>query len=450
MKIRDRLSLQFTLMFAVILFLVLASIFISVEKSRKINFYNRLVDRAFTVAQLFLAEDNLSKEKFEEVQRRYPLSLPQESVHIYNYKFEPVFLNQNTNQWSNNIIEKVIKEKKIQFEDNEKQSVGIFYEDNSGNFVVLISAYDQDGVNRRKQLFWSMTFTFIISIIIMFFMGRLFAWTALLPITKAIKEVKFIRSSNLDRRLQTKQSKDEINELISTFNNLLEHMEQSFNAQRSFVTYASHELRTPITSIIGQIEVTLAFERSKEDYQQTLKSVLAVTEKFNDLINDLFELAQTTIDVNDFEDVRLDELIWQVKDEWMNKVPGCQIELTYDLDTNPEKYTIRGKGYLLFIAIGNIIKNAIKFSENKPIVCTIKSTPKATLISIKDSGIGVAPEDLNSIFDPFKRGANAAGFAGFGIGLSLTKKILLLHDAKVRVNPEYMNGTEFIISFPST
>lgn len=453
MKIRDRLALQFTLLSAIILFLVLASIFITEEKNRSDAFYNRLNDRALTVAELFLAQDNFSKEKFEEVQKRYPQSLPQEIVHMYNDKYEPVFINQKTNQWQwpIKIIEQVYAEKKIiKLQEGQKQSVGLYYEDNSGNFVVLISAYDVSGYVRIRQLFWSMMFSFFISVIVMFFLGRLFAWTALSPITKAINEVKFIRSSNLDRRLQTKESKDEINELIMTFNNLLEHLEQSFDAQRSFVTNASHELRTPLTSIIGNIEVTLAFERDINEYKQTLQNVLIGTEKLNELINNLFDLAQTTIDVKDFEEVRLDELIWQVKDEWMNKVEGSLIELNYNLDPNPEKYTIRGKGYLLFIALGNIINNAIKFSNNQKVICSIESKSNETVIRIKDFGIGITAADKKDIFSPFKRGANAKGYEGFGIGLSLTEKILRLHDATIEISSDNKHGTEFIISFPAS
>jgi signal transduction histidine kinase len=449
MKIRDKLSLQFALLSAIIFLLVLASIYIAEEKNRSIEFYNRLNDRALTVAELFLGEDNMSKEKFEEVQKRYPQSLPNETVHIYNDKNIPVFINQNLDQWPRGIIDEIKVKHKVAIKQDGKQSIGIYYVDNSGNYVVIVSAIDKYGSSRNRQLLWSMAFSFFIAVVVMFLLGRWFAWTALAPISKAVKQVKDIRSSSLERRLQTKESKDEINELIGTFNNLLEHLEQSFSAQRSFVANASHELRTPLTSIIGSIEVTLAFERSISEYTGALKNVLSMTERLSELINALFDLAQTTIDVDDFEDIRLDELMWQVKDEWVNKVPGSEIDLRYNLDADERKYTIRGKEYLLFIALGNIIKNAIKFSDNRAVICTVESHTNDTTISIRDTGIGIEPADLAEIFQPFKRGANAQGYEGFGIGLSLTEKILRLHDATIHVASDTRSGTEFIVYFPN-
>ncbi|HEY1870198.1 MAG TPA: HAMP domain-containing sensor histidine kinase, partial [Chitinophagaceae bacterium] len=325
--------------------------------------------------------------------------------------------------------------------------VGVYYIDNSGNFTVLASAVDTYGFQEMKQLFWVMTFGFFISIFVMFFTGRLFARIALSPIIKVINAVKFIRSTSLDKRLETKGGKDEINELAVTFNNLLEHLEQSFKAQRSFVVHASHELRTPVTSIIGNIEVTLALERVNDEYIKTLHSVLAESEKLHELINNLFELAQANIDISEFRAVRLDELLWQVKDEWVNKLQNSKVELKYDLPEDTRKYTIHGNNYLLFIAISNILKNAIKFSNNRIVTCRLYLQNNIPVISIRDLGIGISKEDSQNIFQPFFRGSNTTGYAGFGIGLSLADKIFRLHNVRISLESELNKGTEFLLFF---
>ena len=92
MTVRNRLSLQFTFLFAVLLFILLAGIYSLVERNRRINFYEKLDDRAMTVAQFYLAEDNLSEEGFMAVLKKYPRSLNQEVIRIYNRRFEPVFI----------------------------------------------------------------------------------------------------------------------------------------------------------------------------------------------------------------------------------------------------------------------------------------------------------------------------------------------------------------------
>jgi len=449
MKIKDRLSLQFTILSAILLLLVLAGIYLLTIQHIKNDFHSKLLDRAVTTAELFLAQDNLSEEKFRDVQKKYPQSLPGERVRIYNDSDVPVFIKDPTNQWPKDVIDRVRQEKNVLYSEGERQTVGIYYIDNSGNFTVLASAVDTYGYGQMRQLFWVMFIAFLISVFILFFTGRLFARSALSPIMKIIIDVKFIRSSSLDKRLETKGSKDEINELAMTFNNLLEHLEQSFEAQGSFVAHASHELRTPITSIIGDVEVTLSQERSKEEYKAALEGVLAESGTLTDLINNLFDLAQTNIDITEFEHLRLDELLWQVKDELTSKQPDTSVDLTYNLPEDPRKYTVMGNNRLLFIAVSNILKNAIKFSNGGGVSCKLYFQNGTPVISISDKGIGISKEDVQHIFQPFFRGANTFGYSGYGVGLPLAGKILRLHNVRIAVNSELGKGTEFLLFFAS-
>jgi len=447
MKIRDRLSLQFTILSAVLLLLVLAAIYLLTAENRKIDFYGHLLDRAITNAELFLAQDNLSEEKFRDVQKKFPQTLPEEIVRIYDDKDQSVFIKDNSFQWPNSIVDQVRREKRIDYSENNRQTVGIYYHDNSGDYTILASAIDTTGYDKLRQLFWIMFVGFFISIFVLFFAGRLFARIALSPMMKVINDVKVIRSSSLNRRLRTKEGKDEINELASTFNNLLEHLEQSFEAQSSFVAHASHELRTPVTSIIGDVEVTLSQERTNDEYVRTLRGVLIESEKLNDLINNLFELAQTNIDITEFRDLRLDELVWQIKDEWNSRMPESNIDLQYHLPEDARKYTIQGNHYLLFIAISNILKNAIKFSNNHVVHCSLSLLNGSPVIDIRDTGIGIGKDDLQKIFQPFFRGGNTFGYAGYGVGLSLADKIFRLHNVRVSVKSELDKGTEFQLFF---
>ncbi|MDR3711478.1 MAG: HAMP domain-containing sensor histidine kinase [Puia sp.] len=447
MKIKDRLSLQFTLIFAILLLCVMVSIYYLTENNRERNFFTHLRERALTAAQIFLAEDNLSAGKFKEVQKRYSNSLPEEELKIYNAQGESVFINQTETDWPPQKIQEVIRKKEIAFYNGGKQVVGIYYMDNSGNFVVFAAARDLYEYKHMQQLLMIMLFLFVISLGIVFFLGQWFSKLALSPINRIIEEIKFIRSSSLDKRLNTGNGKDEIADLSMNVNNLLEHLEQSFSSQRSFVANASHELRTPLTSVIGQIEVTLRNVRASEEYRKVLENLLVETVRINELINSLFELVNANIDTEDFNEVRLDELVWQVKDEWENRLPGSRVELSLSLPQNPAAYTIQGNWHLLFIAIGNIVKNAIKFSTRAPVSLTIGLEGGNVLVAIADKGIGILPEELGGIFQPFYRGSNTGGYEGMGIGLSLSEKILRLHDASIHVHSIPGEGTVFSIKF---
>lgn len=447
MTIRDRLSLQYTLVSAVLLFGVLTGIYLLTARYRRSDFREQLMDRAITNAQLFLAQDNMSAEKFRDVQKKYPLRLSQEVVRIYNDKDEPVFIQNETFQWPHSLIDKVRKQRTLQLQQGDKFTCGIYYPDNSGNFTVLASAVDTFGQEEMKQLFWVMFVAFFISIFVLFFAGRLFARIALAPMIKVISDVRFIRSTSLDKRLEIKDGRDEINELANTFNNLLEHLQQAFEAQSSFVAHASHELKTPVTSIIGDVEVTLSQPRGVDEYRQTLQGVLGEAEKLSDLINNLFELAQTNTGFAEFRELRLDELLWQLKDECTTRVPGSRIDLQYHLSEDMRKYTVQANNYLLFLAIGNILRNAMKFSDNRVVYCGLYLKNDHPVISIRDTGIGISPEDLGNIFQPFFRGANTFGYSGYGVGLSLADKILRLHNVRVTVHSELNKGTEFLLYF---
>jgi len=448
MKVKDRLSLQFTLMFAVLLCVVLAGIYYLVGQNRQESFYTKLDDRALIMGELYLAQDNMSQESFKKVIEKYPQVLSHEIVRIYDANFKPAFIKEDSVSWSKDIIQQVIEKRKIHFSRGEQQISGLYYEDNSGNFVVIASAIDDAGYQNMKRMAWIMFFSFLASLIITFLLGRIFATIALQPISRIINNVKIIRATSLNQRLAVSRYRnDEINQLSTTINNLLEHLEQSFEAQRSFITYASHELRTPLTSILGNAEITLKNEREKEEYKTVLQSIVKESEKLNQLINSLLELAQANIDTNEPEVISLDEILWEVVDEWDGK-PG-QVKVEYNLPSEKARYTIQGNRRLLFIAISNVLKNAIKFSGDKEVYCSLNCNNNEAIIAIKDSGIGIDKSETENIFKPFYRAPNAAGHEGSGIGLSLADKIIRLHNGTIHINSVLNEGTTISICFPN-
>jgi signal transduction histidine kinase len=446
MKVKNRLSLQFTFMFAILLCIVLLGIYVIVDHNRIESFYTKLDDRALIVGELYLAQDNMSPESFKKVIEKYPQTLTNEVTRIYNDKFQPVFIKEDSVSWSKDIIQQVIQKKKIHFSIGHQQVTGLYYIDNSGNFVVIASAIDDSGYQNMKKLALIMLFSFLVSLVITFLLGRIFATLALQPILKITNDLKIVRSTSLDKRLTlTRYKNDEINQLSTTINNLLEHLEQSFLDQQAFITNASHELKTPLTKILGNAEITLKNDREKEEYKSVLQNIVKETEKLDSLINSLLELAQSSTDTSELQKIQLDELLWEAVDEWGDK-PGL-VKVNYNLPENVEKYTVLGNRRLLFIAISNILKNAIKFSGNKEVFCDLYCNENKVYITIKDSGIGIDNRELQSIFQPFYRASNAISQPGSGIGLSLAEKIIRLHNGKIEVSSVLNKGTIFSVIF---
>lgn len=449
MKVKNRLSLQFTFMFAILLLVVLTGIYVLVEHNRLKSFMNKLDERAVTVAQFYLAEDNLSKDIFRQVAKKFPQSLTHESIRVYDDKFNSKFTREDSISWKHDFLSQIVKKKSIHLRQGETQITGIYYPDNSGNFIVVVSAIDDRGLHDMEQLRLIMTAFFISSLFITFFIGRIFARISLQPIVSITDNLKRIRASSLHHRLSVNQAKtDETDNLSSAINQLLEHLEQSFESQKSFVANASHELRTPITSILGEAEITLMKERSPEEYKHALQEIVGSVERLNYIINSLMELMQTNLDNKDFQSIRIDELIWEIADELAFKTNTDPIKIIYDLPTDQSKRTLQGNRQLLFIAINNILKNAIKFSVGQEVLCTVGYKNQQMVIAIKDVGIGISPADIKKIFQPFYRSANALNFSGYGIGLSLTNNIVKQHNGSIQVESILGQGTTFYVYLP--
>lgn len=449
MKFKNALSLQFTFMFAFLLFVVLGGVYVFVEHNRSKSFFNQLDERAVIAAQFYFAEDNLSIKMFSQVTKKFPQSLSQESISIYDDHLKSKFMPEDSVRWGNDFLRQIVRKKKVHFVAGDRQVSGLYYSDNSGDFIIVVSAVDERGFQDMAQLRVIISVFFFASLIITFFIGRIFANISLRPIVKIADELKRIRASNLHMRLPINPTKtDEIDHLSLTINQLLEHLEQSFDSQKSFVANASHELRTPITSILGEAEITLMKERRPDEYKVALREIVTSVERLNLIINSLMELMQTNLDNRDFQNIRVDELMWEIVDELTVKNQGEQIHIKYNLPEDSLKNTLQGNRRLLFIAIGNIFKNAIKFSNGKPVYGEVNYIDRGIQILIEDHGIGIAEEDLEKIFQPFYRSANAIKFPGYGIGLSLTKNIVRLHNGTVHISSELGKGTRFLLFFP--
>jgi signal transduction histidine kinase len=450
MKIKNRLALYFTLISAVILLIALSTIFITFNSFVRTDFYSRLMDRAKVAAQLYLEADEISADSLSHVRERYLKQLPGEVTRFYDDRNAASFIKDRQQYWSSDIINIVRKRKQLEFTEGDRQTVGIYYNDNQGNFVILTSAADMQGHQRIADLVEIMLFMFVCVITGLFFIGRWFAKKALEPIDEIVKQMQQVRASNLSLRIAEGNGKDEISKLAQNFNRLLKHLDNAFEIQQTFVTNASHELKTPITSIIGEVEVALNKRRTPEEYEQILTSVLNDTERLNDTITGLMELAQVDMSYTQaaLSPVAIDELIWELADYWTNKLgKGLFAVSIQHLPDDPEKLLIPANKALLTIALNNIIGNAYKFSNNQRVQCDLYADNNRISITITDRGIGIPADEMEKVFQSFYRGANVKDYHGNGIGLYITGKIITLFNGTISVISNTSNGSAITIHF---
>ncbi|HEY5327288.1 MAG TPA: ATP-binding protein [Mucilaginibacter sp.] len=450
MKIKNRLSLYFTAISAIVLLIVEVAICIAFNSLVKSNFYDNLMYRAYVAAQVYLEADEISADSLNHVKERYLKPLSHEVVRFYDDKNAPTFIKDKNQFWTSPVINAVRKRKRIEFPEGDRQTVGIYYYDNQGNFVILVSAIDNQGNKRLRDLIESMAILLVSVTSGLFIISRWFAQKALEPIDNVIKQMRLVRAGNLSLRINEGDGKDEISALAHNFNQLLEHLENAFEMQQTFVINASHELRTPITTIIGEIEIALHKLRTNAEYEQVLNSVLTDAERLNTTITSLLELAHVDMDYTQpaFKPLAIDELIWELNDYWTEKEGKGMFNVNIlHLPDDYEKLRVLANKSLLTIAFNNIIGNAFKFSGNKPVQCDLYADDKIIIVKIIDQGIGIMPGEMGKIFESFYRGTNVEGYQGNGIGLYVTRKIISLFNGTIIVDSVPLSHTIVTIQF---
>ncbi|HEY0272393.1 MAG TPA: histidine kinase dimerization/phospho-acceptor domain-containing protein, partial [Chitinophaga sp.] len=392
MKIRHRLSLQFALICGVLLLAIFSLIYFLSSHYIDSAFFGQLQDRALITAQVYLEKDELVQRKFQEIQRKYLNAIPDEVSNIYDDADRAVFIDNTFYNWKPSLLATIRRDRLFYFMVNGQPAVGIYYTDNQGNYVVIVTAPDVRGRRQLHTLLIILGSTFALSLLLIFFAGQWFAYRALQPIASINRQVQRIRATNLHHRVRRARNKDEVDELAANFNELLAHLEAAFNSQRSFVSNASHELRTPLTTIIGEIEVTLQKSRQPAAYLETLHSVLDESVKLKSITDGLLQLTRTDFSLPGVAPyaIRMDELLMELQAEWAGeKPPGTVLLHLEQLPEDPGPLSVMGNEALLKLAFQNLLKNAFKFSHYQPVTVTLRLEPNLH-IEIRDHGIGIA------------------------------------------------------------
>ncbi|MBA4168506.1 MAG: HAMP domain-containing protein [Chitinophagaceae bacterium] len=452
MKIKTRLSLIFTVIGTLVLLTVMAIIYFTFLDFSREDFFNRLRDRATAAANLYLEADEMSTDSLTLTREKYFQKIPDEIVRIYNARNAATFIPDSQQYWTSETLEKVRKQKYIEYTDGAMQVVGINYKDNQGDFVILASARDMGTEKRMRYLLETMAIVFITLSIAGFLSGSWLAARILSPIEEMIKRIQLIRADNLHLRVDEGKNSDELGVLARNFNSLLEHLENAFELQKTFVSSASHELRTPVTSIIGEAEVALSQVRDATEYQEVLKSILNESERLNETITALLELAEVDMDFANarLTPVRLDDLLWELQEYWNVRLGASLLSMNMNnLPADESQLIIQANKSLLYIAFNNVISNAFKFSGNRPVKLSLETAPHNINITISDEGIGIAPGEAIKIFSPFYRAQAGTGFPGHGIGLFITSKIISLYKGTITIGQNNPAGATIAVNFPS-
>ena len=274
----------------------------------------------------------------------------------------------------------------------------------------------------------------------------------LTPLQKLTSEVSQIQAQNLSTQLAVPNSKDEIAQLTSSFNEMLTRLDNAFSTQKQFSANAAHELRTPLAVLQTNLEV---FEKKQEpemvEYRQLFTMIKEQTARLSQLVGTLLDMTNLK-SVPRTDQVTLEELVDEVFCDLDPVAEKAGISIHFNNSANQDSHTdVTGSYVLLYRAVYNLVENAIKYNRpNGSVTVSVKEKNSQVMILVKDTGIGISPENQKKIFDPFFRvdKSRSRAMGGAGLGLALVDSIAREHGGSVKVLESNEKGSIIALMLP--
>lgn len=453
MSIRTRLTWQFTIIVASILIFFFVSIYFFYADFRRDEYYSRLTNKALTNAHLLISVQEIDHDLMKIIDRNTLNALHNEKIYIFDRYNQLVYasVDDQAPEISKSLLDRIREEERIEYTQSLNETLGLAYTENGNDFVIIASAFDVYGRRKMVNLRYILILGSMTSLVVTFFAGRLFARQALTPIADFNQQVAGINEDNLHARLDEGNGQDEMAQLAINFNQMLDRIASSFALQKNFVHNASHELRTPLAAMISQIQVGLSRKRAESEYKELLQSVLEDAQRLAGLSNGLLQLAQAERDKMAIRTspVRIDEILFSAHNAALKPQPDRNIELEFsDIPENENSLLVQGHEGMLCTVFLNLMDNACKFSSDHSVRVSIAFENGHISIAVSDEGIGIPPEEQDKIFMPFYRAGNGQQIRGYGLGLSICRKIILLHQGRIELASAPGQGSTFTVFLP--
>lgn len=436
MTLKNRISLLVSLLFTVLFGLASTFIFVLYSNFRKEEFRDRLEIKALSSIKLLANVKEADRQLLKMIDQNSINQLYDEKTLIFdsNYKLIYSSIDDAKINWSIEDLKDLKKQKSFFKKQGDYEVFGIFYEINNKNFYILISAPDNYGNSKLVYLRFILILSYLFFTTICWIVTSYTVKKAMSPLGSFHQKIKNINENNLDTRVEVKSNKNEIDLIANEFNFMMDRIEISYQKQKEFTAHASHELRTPLSRITSQIENYVDKKETDNKTKNFLNTVLSDVNQLTELIHSLLILSELDNKKYDQkESHRLDEILFSSIEKLNKTFPDFLIHFEIEENENLDSLLeIQGNKTLLEIAISNILKNACVYSDNKQAKVKISCDENQNLIiSVSNTGITLSEKEQKSLFEPFMRGENSKGTAGFGLGLRIVQRILTLHNAKI-------------------
>ncbi|HEV7381565.1 MAG TPA: HAMP domain-containing sensor histidine kinase [Dyadobacter sp.] len=450
MKIQHKLTLNSSLVFGLVFTISSVLIYLNFVKSAENVFYAELSRTASLTALFYLEEDELSTNEYRKIEKKFLTATANQEIRLYDKQGK---IHYGEADPDTNITLKILKtiraKSQYSFKVDDSFYYAIYYRDNQGSFSVIIKANNPALHAQKAEFVKILLIALLIGMVVIVILSYTLSRIAYSPVREIITQVKKIDMTGRSHKLTYPETKDELEDLFKEFNAMLEKVYQNVQIQKNFISHASHELKSPLASIVGNLEVLMQKDRPVSEYRQVSGSVLSDAGRLENILQNLLVLSGLEQDKKQIlQPERLDEILWEVLDRLAIDYPQTKVNLHWELSDQDENLlTYDCVKTQLYMAIYNLTENAAKFSSSKPVNLTLEKKENQACLTIRDEGIGISKDDLTHIFEPFYRGNNVAGVHGNGLGMAISHKILSNHGIAISIQSERGVGTEISLLF---
>ena len=451
MTIRNRLTLVLSITFGVVFTLAAILVYVVFYRMSERLIFSELQKTSALSAMVYLEEDELSTREHGRVRREFAETMGNTDVKIYDVNNRLRYGNgQLDGQLTPDALDQIRDNHRLNLKVGDYYYYGIFYSDNQGDFVVVVSTSNDFFASQSNQLLLIMVIALALGLLIILLLSFWLSRRAYLPVAQVIQRVNALDADTLNQSLPLPDTRDELYELLRTFNGLMQRLSETFVIQKNFINYVSHEFKTPLAAISGNLEVFAQKDRTPEEYRSVANTLLGHVAYIEQLLNNLMLLAGLRKSSQDKSAYRVDELLWPVLDRIYDRWPIARqlINLKFDIPQS-EALLIYGNRGQLEIALFNLIENAVKYAQDKPVDISLAKSPSGSvMLTVLDRGRGIPADELSLVHQPFYRGSNVGETKGSGIGLSLAVLICKQLGISFSIQSEEGHGTRVDLTWP--